>query len=108
MAPGAVAAVAGGLALAAAVSLAGALARGRARRAGARTFRAVLLGSFLGRLALLGLYGLALLAVAPTHLAAGLVSLAGFHFVFTVLEVASLARMRRARGRPEGRARTTG
>ena len=68
----------------------------------------MLLGSFLGRLVLLVLYGLALLAVAPAHLAAGLVSLAGFHFVFTVLEVASLVRPRRRAGRSEGRARTAG
>jgi hypothetical protein len=51
-----------------------------------------LLGLFLGRVCLVGLFGLALRGLAPHHLASGLLSLVGFHFIFALLEVTLLAR----------------
>jgi hypothetical protein len=105
---GAFAAFAAGLALAVAASVGGVavLRWGLARSAGA--FTALLLGVFLGRVVLVGVFGLVVYALAPAHLATGLLSLVGFHFIFAVTEIAILARSRPAgRDRGEG-ARTAG
>lgn len=100
-------AYAAGVALAAAASVGGfALLRGGSGRS-ARAFLALLLGVFLGRVALVGVFGLALHALAPAHLATGLVSLVGFHFAFTVIEVVLLARVRPFGG-PGGETPATG
>ncbi|MFN2433054.1 MAG: hypothetical protein ABR599_09640 [Gemmatimonadota bacterium] len=97
VAPAAFATGAVGCSLAAASSVAGFAALARARVGNARAFAAALVGLFLGRVALVGLYGLALRVIAPAHVALGLVALAGFHFVFTVLEIRLLARPRDVR-----------
>lgn len=82
------------------------LRRGLAR--GSRAFTALLLGVFLARLALVALFGLGLLALAPVHVVTGLVSLVGFHFVFAMVEVALLSRSG-PRGRlPDGEAPISG
>jgi hypothetical protein len=61
-------------------------------RSGGRAFVGLLLGLFLARVALVGAFGLALYVVAPAHLASGLLSLVGFHFIFAVFEIVLLAR----------------
>ena len=69
-------------------------------------FAVALVGLFLGRVGLVGLFGLALLALAPGHLVLGLISFAGFHLLFTVLEIALLVRApTRGGGGAERRAR---
>lgn len=89
---------AGGLALAAAASLGGfALLRWGIAR-GSELFLTILLGLFLGRVALIALFGLAIIRFAPAHLAVGLLSLAGFHFIFAVIEITLLARPSRGAG----------
>jgi hypothetical protein len=81
-----------GLLLAAAGSVGGFLLLSRAAGRESGSFLAWLLGVFLGRVALVASVGLTLYALAPAHLALGLVSLVGFHFLFAVIEVALLAR----------------
>jgi hypothetical protein len=81
-----------GLALAAGSSLVGFALLRRGLAVGSHAFVALLLGLFLGRVALVGVFGLALYALAPAHLASGLLSLVGYHFVFALVEVALLAR----------------
>jgi hypothetical protein len=81
-----------GITLAAASSLVGFALLRRAVVTGSRGFVGLLMGVFLGRVLLVGLFGLVLLAAAPAQLAVGLFSLVGFHFLFAVVEVSLLAR----------------
>jgi hypothetical protein len=81
-----------GLVVAAGSAIGGFGLLGRGRGLAPRRFVGLLLGLFLGRVALIGVFGLALHVLAPAHLAAGLLSLVGFHFIFAVVEVALLAR----------------
>jgi hypothetical protein len=81
-----------GLIVAAGSAIGGFGLLGRGRRLAPRRFVGLLLGLFLGRVVLIGVFGLALHVLAPAHLAAGLLSLVGFHFIFAVVEVALLAR----------------
>jgi hypothetical protein len=83
-----------GLALAAGSSIVGFRLLGRANRLSAHAFVSLLLGLFLGRVTLVGAFGLALNLAAPAHLASGLLSLVGFHFIFAVSEIVLLARTR--------------
>ncbi len=85
-------AYAGGIVLAAGSSLGGLALLRRRMRSRARAFAGLLLGLFLGRVVLVGAFGLALYVVAPAHLVSGLLSLVGFHFIFAVLEIVLLAR----------------
>jgi hypothetical protein len=85
-------AYAAGIVLAAGSSLGGLALLRRRMRSGGRAFAGLLLGLFLGRVALVGAFGLALSVVAPAHLVSGLLSLVGFHFIFAVLEIVLLAR----------------
>lgn len=103
-APGDLPAYLAGLAVAAGSSIGGFGLLARGRRLPARSFVGLLLGLFLGRVALVAVFGLALHALAPAHLASGLVALVGFHFIFAVVEVAFLARTGAAGG---GTGRTT-
>jgi hypothetical protein len=73
-------------------SLAGAAALMRGMALSSSAFLRLLLGVFLGRVALVALFGIALYSLAPAHLAVGLLSLVGFHFVFAMTEVVLLAR----------------
>ena len=81
-----------GLIVAAGSAIGGFGLLGRGRDLAPRGFVGLLLGLFLSRVALIGVFGLALHVLAPAHLAAGLLSLVGFHFIFAVVEVALLAR----------------
>lgn len=85
-----------GLLLATGSSLLGFTLLQRHVRSSGSGFTALLMGLFLGRIALAALFGLALYTSAPAHLAMGLLSLAGFHFVLMLLEIVVLARSGRA------------
>jgi hypothetical protein len=89
---GPLAAYSAGLGLAVLSSLAGFALLGRATTRSGHGFAVLLLALFLARVALTGSFGLALFRLAPGVLAVGLLALAGYHFVFMVIEIALIAR----------------
>ncbi len=83
---------AAGVVLAAAASLGGFALLRRGIDLPSRAFSMLLVGIFLGRVALVVAFGVALYLLDRERLAVGLLSLVGFHFVYAMIEVSLLIR----------------